>query len=35
MQKKIKSKPMKEILTRLKCPEIEIVEMWETLDRPY
>ena len=28
MKKKVESKPMREILSRLTCPEIEIVLMW-------
>jgi len=32
MKKKVHSKPMKQILSRLKCPEIEITEMWQFLD---
>jgi len=32
MKKKVQSKPMKEILSRIKCKEIEIVEMWKYLD---
>lgn len=33
MKKKVQSKPMKEILKRLRCKEIEIIEMWDCLDR--
>lgn len=33
MKKKVQSKPMKEILKRLSCKEIEIIEMWQYLDR--
>lgn len=33
MKKKVQSKPMKEILKRLRCKEVEIIEMWECLDR--
>lgn len=32
MKKKVESKPMKEILSRLKCPEIQILEMWQCLE---
>ena len=31
MKKKVESKPMKEILSRLASPEIEIILMWECL----
>jgi hypothetical protein len=33
MKKKVQSKPMKEILRRLRCKEIEIIEMWQYLEQ--
>lgn len=35
MKKKVQSKPMREILKRIACNEIKILEMWQYLDKPY
>lgn len=35
MKKKVQSKPMKEILSRIRCKEIEVIEMWSYLERHY